>query len=129
MTPNTSELPSPDTAWVDHHLERIDSWSKLPIGWDSYEAEPPSEIARRLAAQAIRLLDELEFRPNRVAASVEGGIAFTWRMPGKYADVEFFNTGEVLTAHHDDDQEVVIGIVEKQNLMVGLRGLREYVNG
>src|SRR5881396_551686 len=98
-----TQVPSraPDfqpVSWARRQLDQIEQFGILKRGWDSYEAEPPNDCAKRLAREAIHIVESMEFPPDRVAPSVDGGIALTWSRDGRYANIELFNTGEVMIA-------------------------------
>jgi hypothetical protein len=79
-------------------LERLDALRSLQRGWDSYEAEPPSETATDNARRVLEALweEDAEAR-TRLSPSVEGGVAIVFTgSEGKYADIECFNDGEIL---------------------------------
>lgn len=69
--------------------------STLEVGWDSYDAEPPNQIAIDWCRVALDYLTSINQLPDRILPSVENGCAIIWRRPGIYADIEFFNTGEI----------------------------------
>jgi hypothetical protein len=81
--------------WLPQMTERLSSIKSLNNGWDGYDAEPPTDIALRLCQMAIGLLHEMNFRPARIAPSVDGGIALCFFVGEKYADLECCNSGEI----------------------------------
>jgi hypothetical protein len=90
--------------------EQVRGMADLQAGWDSYDAPAPSPIARTLA---VRVLDELvdsELTPSKVLPSAEGGvtIAFSATDSRRYADIECFNTGEVLAVTSDRQSEPTV---------------------
>ncbi len=80
---------------------KLDELANLPENWDSYGAEPPNNLAISLAHKALDVLTEMNFRPSRVTPSVENGIGISFIFEDKYADIECFNTGEVLAVISD----------------------------
>src|SRR5262245_32797346 len=79
-------------------LARLDTFRRLQRGWDSYEAEPPSETAIDNARRVLAALwEEGAEARSRLSPSVEGGVTIAFTSPeGKYADIECFNDGEIL---------------------------------
>jgi len=67
----------------------------------------------------------MDFPPDRVAASVEGGIALAWRTGDRDANIEFFNTGEVLTETPGPDGMPVIEEARSEDLRAALERIRE----
>lgn len=58
-------------------------------------AESPNLLSRKLAECILLDTSQLAI-PSRVAASITGGIAIFFYSGDKYADIECFNTGEIL---------------------------------
>ena len=104
--------PSTDSRKSDvaAQLSSLGSFRNLHRGWDSYEAEPPSETALENAQRFIRfLMDSESSLPVRVAPSAEGGVTLVLSSGGsRYADIECFNDGEVLAIISEPAQEPTI---------------------
>jgi hypothetical protein len=49
----------------------------------------------------LELLLEINFTPNKITASVENGVGISFIQGEKYADIECFNTGEILAVTSD----------------------------
>ena len=83
-------------------VAKLQAASRLEKGWDSYKADPPSQLAIANAGIFLGLCGD--FLPDRVAPSVMGGIGVTFRRPGKKVYVEFYNYGTTysLRCHGDD---------------------------
>ena len=78
------------------YLSKIDSFKALAKGWDSYNADPPSEAAMRTA----RILIGEGLRPDRLCPSVVGGIGLTFKAKDPqgtrdYTYVEIYNNNTV----------------------------------
>jgi hypothetical protein len=67
-----------------------DGFKTLKKGWDTYEAEPPNDLAIENAKRFINLFD---LKPTRIAASVIGGIGITFRQIDEMIYIEFGNDG------------------------------------
>lgn len=93
-------LSSPQLLELHRQLRALDHLQK---GWDSYDAEPPNSKAMKNAHRVFEALvsHEMAYLPTRISASVEGGVGFVFRSEDQYADIEFFNSGEILTAASD----------------------------
>lgn len=57
--------------------------------------------ARERAEQIAREVAHVLPFPRRMVRSAEGGWALVWNVPGRYADIEVFDTGEVLAGLTD----------------------------
>jgi len=76
--------------------EKLTKLSTLEHNWDSYGAEPPNEFALQWADITLGILEELGREPNALVPSVENGIGICFINGDKFADIEFFNEGEIL---------------------------------
>jgi len=88
-------------------LAKLDSFRRLRRGWDSYEAEPPSETATDNARRVLEVLwgEDAEAR-TRLSPSVEGGVAIVFTgLEDRYADLECFNDGEILAITSEGSAE------------------------
>src|SRR2546421_11203907 len=84
-------------AWVD----ALNDLRLLGTGWDGANSEAPNEESIYWAGRALALLRELHFQPTRVGASVEGGATISFMDGDRYADIECFNSGEILAVISD----------------------------
>lgn len=75
---------------------KLNRFSELEDGWDSYNAEPPNRKAIANLKKALFVTRRLELLPSDVCPSVEGGTGIYFAENNKYADIEFFNSGEIL---------------------------------
>ena len=77
-------------------LKELDRLRTLPSNWDSYGAAPPNAGALSALTLVLGQVIRLGLKPTRIAPSAEGGAAVCFVRDGKYADIECFNSGEVL---------------------------------
>jgi hypothetical protein len=124
-TPST-EKHSP---WIDEAMRALDALRELAPNWDSYGAEPPAEDALQRAHEVIEALDAMRFRPDRVAASAEGGVAIAFVREGRYADVECFNSGEMLAVISDGRGRPEVWEVAPDELGRTLNRIRDHIDG
>jgi hypothetical protein len=82
----------------DKFETRLDSFTILEKGWDSYNAEPPSAKVIQVAREFLEFLRSRFKPPTKVSPSVVGGVAFTFRHNERSVYVEFRNTGNVHAA-------------------------------
>lgn len=68
----------------------------LPPNWSEESVEAPGVRATRLADCALRLLAELDLRPDWLIPCPEGGVCIAFGTSERYADVQFLNSGEVI---------------------------------
>lgn len=80
-------------------LAKLHSFSGLQRGWDSYDAEPPSELATTNATRVLHVIWSVGLASpiKAIVPSVEGGISIVFSASSqKCADIECFNDGEIL---------------------------------
>jgi len=94
--------------------QQIIELKNLPIGWDSYNADPPNYEALTNALKMLVLLFELEFNPTRIMPSVEGGVSFLFIKDLKYADIECDNDGDIFAGMSDRTGEPVLWQVKEE---------------
>ncbi|MBN1515612.1 hypothetical protein JXA32_03480 [Candidatus Sumerlaeota bacterium] len=81
--------------------DRINELKELERDWDSYGAPAPTFKAISLSQTILDELNNIEFLPNGVLPSVEGGIAFIFSNHEKYANVEIDNDGDAICGMSD----------------------------
>ena len=94
-------------AWLDEEIQKLEELKVLKCNWDTYGASAPNETAIKSATRALQQLYQLDVRPDRVAPSTEGGIVISFFEDPKYADIEFFNSGEIAAIISDADDRKV----------------------
>jgi hypothetical protein len=92
---------------------KINAMSKLSPNWDTYEAEPPSTEAMNLARELLVLAEREKFLPTDAVASAEGGVALSFTVGDRYADIECLNSGEILAVTVVGQQEPYVWEVKK----------------
>jgi hypothetical protein len=89
-------------------------------------AEPPNALARKFAEWT--LLDTPQFKiPDRIAASIQGGIAMIFYAGDKYADIECFNTGEILGTIATGDGEPDIWTIRPSEIKTSLEKIGRHL--
>lgn len=75
--------------------EKLSRLQSLELGWDSYDAEPPSFEVIRRAKDFLHLFRATLLTPSKVLPSGEGGVALSFYSEnGRDAYIEFLNDGE-----------------------------------
>ncbi|MEZ6146963.1 MAG: hypothetical protein R3B91_16410 [Planctomycetaceae bacterium] len=70
----------------------------LDDSWHAFGGLPPNEVAISLATTVLEAAAELDFEPDNVDPSVDEGVCISFRDGNRYADIECFNTGDILAA-------------------------------
>ena len=89
--------------WFAKAQDGLDSLRDIPVGWDGDGAEAPNDAAIANTRRVLESLQNLGFRPDRIAPSAEGGIMLSFYVGKRYGDIELFNTGEILAVTSDGD--------------------------
>jgi hypothetical protein len=109
---------------AEDDLKRMRGLSK---NWDTYGAEPPTT---ETIAHALKLLIRLQreaFTPTRIVPSSEGGVAVFFTRGGRYADIEFLNTGEVLAVTYTGKAEPDVWEITGEPLEPDIRRIRNHL--
>jgi hypothetical protein len=77
-------------------LARLEFLRQFDDGWDGYSAEAPAVLAIATAKRAVQRAIGRFLLPAFILPSAEGGIGIGFRSGTRYADVECFNSGEIL---------------------------------
>lgn len=95
--------------------EKIAALASLDQDWCPYGTAPPNAVAIDLASRFLPYLEGRVPPPERIIPSGDEGVAFCWYAPPGdrintkvYADIEFFNTGEVVAMIVAGDDKPVI---------------------
>lgn len=103
-----------------NHKSDWDYLANLPHGWDGYAAEPPTGAVIHQAKTALEVLRLAGNEPNRVTASAMGGITIAFWQMNLYADLEMFNSGEILALTSCNDAPPSVWEVSSDILSVTL---------
>ncbi len=87
---------------IENRLEQL---SSLPANWDSYGSEPPSQLAVSAAAGIADAFISFGLIPDTIVPSAEGGIAICFVRNQKYADIECFNSGDILAVRYSPNED------------------------
>lgn len=116
-------------AWIIECHRELDQLKELQEDWDTYGAAPPNTTAIALAKIVLRELAAANLRQFRVEPSVEEGICVSFRRADVYADIETFNSGEVVAAFSDGKGTPVVWDVEStgDDIRQATRLIREHL--
>lgn len=90
-----------DAGWLSQAYRKVSAMRSLPEGWCSYDSARPNERSISAAIQVLSMLAEFQIEPTHLDPSVEEGICISFRSGDRYADIECFNSGEVLAVTSD----------------------------
>lgn len=86
-------------------FSQLDSLRDLRPDWDSYGASTPAMRTIWEAQAALEQFAPTGLLPTRFVPSAEGGVGMIFTRADRYADLEFLNSGEVLAARYQGNQE------------------------
>lgn len=99
--PQPDILKTSKEGWFLESIRTVEELGNLPINWDSYGANPPNSTALRWGKTVLEILFNINFPPNRIMPSADEGIGICFINGKKYADIECFNTGEIVAVTSD----------------------------
>ena len=116
-------------AEADPWIDALNGLRLLETGWDGSDSEAPNTHAIHMAERILVLLQQLEFQPARVGASVEGGVTISFMDGDRYADVECFNSGEILAVTSDRRGQPDVWAVASDDVEIirTLERIREFI--
>ena len=99
--------------WLPAALSRLQMMRSLPADWSSHEAAPPNAVAIRNAGEVLKALSEFDLQPTHINPSAEEGVCISFRNGKKYADIECFNSGDVLAIISNESSETAWDVSER----------------
>jgi len=121
-TPLTATLPS----WLPEARYRLTSLG-LPPEWSEESVEAPSRRASQSADCTLRLLAELGLEPSWLSPSLEGGVCIAFALDRRYADVQFLNSGEIVTTCSQEADSVPQVLTTGSDLREAFQTIRSYL--
>lgn len=106
-----SDYVNRQIALIEAH-KSLSRLSRVVDNWNSFGSERPSAESIRKATTIAETLINFGLIPDGIVPSAEGGVAICFVRSGKYADVECFNTGEILGVRYKDRDTPVVWAVE-----------------
>lgn len=101
------------TAELSNKLLKL---SRLHSNWDTYGSEAPSPVAVSAALEVGSELIKLGLTPDAIVPSSEGGVAIVFlRANKKYADIEFFNSGNIIAVRHSPQDDPQTWCITRDN--------------
>ena len=98
VSSSTSSFSARPPDWLPVAILRLKQLESLGDGWNRYDSESPNADSCRNTQLILQILADRGLQPTRVDPSAEGGICISFFEEDRYADIECFNTGEILAA-------------------------------
>lgn len=109
--------------WYSKAFKQLKTFRELSKNWNSYGAESPNNTAIHWAQKVINVLNKFDFPPTGIAPSAEGGIGIYFSKGKLYADLECFNTGEILAVISDSKTEPTVWEIYDGEMREGKEGM------
>lgn len=127
-----SSLPKPYIrGWYSESMSQLRDLEILSKNWKDDEILPPNRVAFYWATEALEVLRKIDFPCNRIAVSIDEGICIAFlskKNKDKYADIEFFNSGEILAVTTDRISKPRIWEVSIGNIDKSLKEIRRFID-
>lgn len=89
-----------------HSLEkRVANFTKLEKGWDSYNAQPPSQIAVKNTLAFLQLLKMLGLKPDWVEPTSDDSIMLEVKVGGLLQEWDFYSDGDVAVLYELENRQ------------------------
>lgn len=102
--------------WYAKLVRRIAELSNLRDKWIDGEADPPNETAASNARNVLAILEFVGAEPTHIGASTDEGICISFIRDGRYADIECYNSGDILAVKADRDSTPIVWTVREGEL-------------
>jgi hypothetical protein len=118
-----------EQAWLLKNIQTLEKLGNLPVNWDSYGANPPNSTALFWGRTVFEILFNMNFPPTRIMPSADEGIGICFISGKKYADIECFNTGEIVAVTSDGQGNPNVWEVnpDREELKNSLNRIRVYL--
>jgi len=108
--------------------KKLRGFPNLHKGWDGYDAEKPNLLVLGRTRKVLKRLEELNFVPTNISPSVEGGTSIYFIKGNKYADFEFFNSGEILGGIANREDEPIVLEIDLNDLDSSIERIQQFLN-
>lgn len=90
--------------------------------------QQPNSVATKNAGRVLAKVEELVLA-HLVQTSMDDGICISFRRHDRYADIECFNTGEILAAMKIDGEEPAIWEISPENIGETVVKIKLFISG
>lgn len=120
-------LPENVSRWLPAMLKTLSRMQSLSKYWESSGAEAPNKTALKNAQSVLEYLSSEDFQPSSIEPSTGEGVCISFRKGDRYADIECFNTGEILGMTKVDFEEPSIWETDLSQLEDDVFTIRQFV--
>lgn len=115
--------------WLVKSLYQLFMMRQLSNDWHSCGADPPNEVARRSAAFVLNMLHNRNLVPTRVVPSTDEAVCIAFESGTNYADIECYNTGELIAIISKGRGQSEIWDVSQSNLPATIEKIATFLAG
>lgn len=116
-------------SWLAEQFQKLVALRSLDARWESSGANPPNTTAIGLASEVLRELSEIDLPPSYIDPSTDEGVCISFRNADRYADIECFNSGDVLAVITRDDADPVIWEVPRDQVSQAVAKISRFILG
>jgi len=109
------------------HFETLRTLADEPYTWGDPDEERPNEWARYYAQTALITSLAINLLPTRIIPSAEGGVTITFYNGDRYADIECFNSGDILAMTKRGSERADIWPVRLERISDALGRIDEFI--
>ena len=116
--------------WLLPAHKSLENISRLKANWDGEGAARPSKLAIESTRNALSILADVGLAPASIDASLEGGVCVSFVEGMLYADIEFFNSGNILAVTSNGGEGTQVWQVEfaQQSLSSAVREIQRFLS-
>ena len=127
-TMTTHVTPNYESRWLSKALQQVDELGSLTEFKAIAGVMPPNQVAIRKAKLVLAELAKVELCPSRISPSSDEGICISFSLTGKYADIECFNTGDIMAARSGASVETKISRVAAGEILKTVQKISEFLS-
>jgi len=104
-----------DFSWLGRFQRELSKFASLPVGWNSYDAQPPGRNSIDAAHSFLGLLagmPDVTMVPSRIAPIADGGVAVSFLKNDFRACIDYLESGEVVAVIARRGSESVVWDIE-----------------
>jgi hypothetical protein len=107
-------------------IDKTEGMKTMDDDWNGRGSDRPSNFVIEVATTILLTASNIRV-PDRVAASAQGGIGIFFYNDQKYADIECFNTGEILGTTADGDGEPEVWTINPTETKAALEKIGNFL--
>lgn len=100
---STVSITDASVGWLPAELSKLFELQQLSDVWEEGGASRPNAWAIKVAGYVLSHLAARDFRPSHIDPSTNEGVCISFRNGARYADIECFNSGELVALTSLDD--------------------------